>query len=98
MDRFPPILLEWADRLSAFQKDTLAGLQKDLAARTTELALADSREKTEHEMREQEKSVYTKTLQDQARIAALENEHLRELVCVWCLYYWLQLYHCVFFV
>lgn len=80
MEKFPTILLEWADKLSTFQKDLVGTLQKELAAKGNELALCESREKAERDMRAQEKIVYEKTLSDQARIAALEQEHAKSLV------------------
>lgn len=80
LDRYPALLSDWADKLSAYQKDSLTSLTRDLAARTSDLAAAEAREKAAQDLREQEKAAYTRTLQEQTRIAALENEHLRELV------------------
>jgi hypothetical protein len=80
MEKFPAILLEWSDKLSTHQKDALVAMQRELSAKSTELALAESREKAEKDMRLQEKVVYEKTLQDQTRISALEIEHLKTLV------------------
>ena len=80
VERFPQILLEWADKLQVVQRAEMTALNKELVAKTSEIAVLESKLKADQDLREQEKWSYERSLTDQAKLAAQNDEHLKAMV------------------
>ena len=88
IDRFPQLLLDWSVKLQAVQRAELTAMQKEVTAKSSELAVAESRLKAEKDLRDQERWSYERSLADQAKLAAQNDEHLKAMVRMWCLRGW----------
>ncbi len=82
IDRFPQLLLDWSVKLQAVQRAELTAMQKEVTAKSSELAVAESRLKAEKDLRDQERWSYERSLADQAKLAAQNDEHLKAMVRV----------------
>ncbi len=80
VERFPQILMDWADKLQVVQKAEMAALHKEVMAKTSDLAVLESKLKADQDLREQERWSYERSLADQAKLAAQNDEHLKAMV------------------
>ena len=80
IDRFPQLLLDWSVKLQAVQRAELAAMHKEVTAKSSELAVAESKLKAEKDLRDQERWSYERSLADQAKLAAQNDEHLKAMV------------------
>jgi hypothetical protein len=69
-------------KLQAVQRAELTAMQKEVTAKSSELAVAESRLKAEKDLRDQERWSYERSLADQAKLAAQNDEHLKAMVRV----------------
>jgi hypothetical protein len=79
-DRFPPILLDWMDKLTSAQSSSSTMQQRDLQLRLNEIAVLESKVKAANDIRAQERATYDKSLSEQATSAAQKENHLKAMV------------------